>query len=160
MRCVVVACPGRGITCSIRYGFERLSNVKHQAGGTVGRCARPSHRRVRVSDKGGCWLGDRPQRQAPLVALFTRFEEVVYGQMLSFLDEMEAEIQQLGARLLTGRGRPSPVDDLQIYPAERGFPSESLRGESASGLEECCPPTDFVGMRRCFLGAQAFFNPR
>ncbi|WP_342380708.1 hypothetical protein NVS55_13745 [Myxococcus stipitatus] len=77
---------------------------------------------VRVSDKGGCWLGeiDLNDTAPGLVALFTRFEEVVYGQMLSFLDEMEAEIQQLGARLLTGEGKAIPVDDLQIYPAERG----------------------------------------
>ncbi|WP_044279737.1 hypothetical protein [Myxococcus stipitatus] len=76
---------------------------------------------VRVSEKGGRWSGDIDLggTASSIVSLFTRFEEMVNGQMFSFLDEMEAEIRQLGVRLLTTEGTSLPVDDLQIYPAER-----------------------------------------
>ncbi|NOK20910.1 hypothetical protein [Corallococcus carmarthensis] len=77
--------------------------------------------RVRVSAKGGRWSGeiDLGGTAPSVVSLFTRFEEVVEGQMLSFLDDVETEISRLGARLLVAGEEALAVEDLQIYPAPR-----------------------------------------
>lgn len=76
---------------------------------------------VRVSMVGGVWSGeiDLTGSAPSIVSLFTRFEDLVNGQMLSLVDELEAEISQLGAQLLVAEGEALPVGDLQIYPAQR-----------------------------------------
>ncbi|WP_338866429.1 hypothetical protein [Myxococcus stipitatus] len=76
---------------------------------------------VRVSAEGGLWSGEIDLRgTAPsIVSLFNQFEDVVNGQMLSFLDDLETEIRQLGARFLIAEGQALPVGDLQVYPELR-----------------------------------------
>ncbi|WP_223642616.1 hypothetical protein [Corallococcus sp. EGB] len=77
--------------------------------------------RVRVSAKGGRWSGEVDLNGAApsIVSLFAEFEELVNEQVLSLLDDMEAQIARLGARLLVAGEEALPVEDLQIYPAER-----------------------------------------
>lgn len=76
---------------------------------------------VRVSAEGGLWSGeiDLSGSAQSIVSLFTRFEEVVNGQMLSLLDDVEIEISRLGAQFRVAEKQALPVEDLQIYPAER-----------------------------------------
>jgi uncharacterized protein YlaN (UPF0358 family) len=55
---------------------------------------------------------------APLCALFEEFEEVVNGQMFSFLDEIQGKIASLSIKaVLDGNGREVPVRDLQVFPS-------------------------------------------
>jgi hypothetical protein len=49
--------------------------------------------------------------------VFDDFEEIVNGQMFSFLDEIEAKIRALPLRVLFGDAGEVPVRDLQIYPS-------------------------------------------
>ena len=76
---------------------------------------------VRVSAEGGLWSGeiDLSGSAPSIVSLFTRFEDLVNGQMLSLVDDLETEICQLGAQFLVADGKALPVGDLQIYPAQR-----------------------------------------
>lgn len=76
---------------------------------------------VRVSAEGGLWSGeiDLTGSAPSIVSLFTRFEDLVNGQMLSLVDDLETYISKLGARLLVAEGDALSVSDLQIYPAQR-----------------------------------------
>lgn len=76
---------------------------------------------VRVSVEEGLGSGeiDLSGTAPSIVSIFTRFEEVVNGQMLSVLDDVETEIRKLGARFLSAEGQALPVGDLQVYPALR-----------------------------------------
>ncbi|OJH38838.1 hypothetical protein BON30_21690 [Cystobacter ferrugineus] len=76
---------------------------------------------VRVSAEGGLWSGeiDLSGSAPSIVSLFTRFEQLVNGQMLSLVDAVETEISQLGAQFLVADEEALPVEDLQIYPAQR-----------------------------------------
>lgn len=76
---------------------------------------------VRVSAEGGLWSGeiDLSGTAPSIVSLFTRFEELVNGQMLSLLDDVQTEISQLGAKFLVPEQEALAVEDLQIYPAQR-----------------------------------------
>jgi hypothetical protein len=75
---------------------------------------------VRVSAEGGLWSGeiDLSSSAPSMVSLFTRLEELVNGQMLSLVDDVETEISQLGAQFLVADKEALPVEDLQIYPAQ------------------------------------------
>jgi hypothetical protein len=48
-------------------------------------------------------------------ALFVEFDEIVNGQMFSFLDEIEDKIAALGIKVLFDSGRAVPVKDLQVH---------------------------------------------
>ncbi len=77
---------------------------------------------VRVSNEHGLWSGeiDLAGVAPALVSLFTRYEELVNGQMLSLVEEIEVEISQIEARLfVSGERQGIPVSDLQIYPSQR-----------------------------------------
>lgn len=76
---------------------------------------------VRVSGEGELWSGeiDLSSSAPSFVLLFTRFEEVVNGQILSLVDRLESEISQLGARFLIADEEALPVNDLQIHPTQR-----------------------------------------
>jgi hypothetical protein len=52
-----------------------------------------------------------------LRALFEEFDEVVNGQMLSLVDEVQDKIGSLGLRVVLDNGVEVPVRDLQIYPS-------------------------------------------
>jgi hypothetical protein len=50
-------------------------------------------------------------------AVFDEFEEIVIGQMFSFLDEIEDRIAALGVTAVFPNGHEVPVRDLQICPS-------------------------------------------
>jgi len=49
--------------------------------------------------------------------LFSQFEEIVEGQMFSFIDEIEDQIDHLDLRVLFEDGSRKCVEDLQVYPS-------------------------------------------
>lgn len=50
-------------------------------------------------------------------ALFDEFEEIVNGQMLSFLDEIQVKIGAIPIKAVFDNGYEAFVKDLQIYPS-------------------------------------------
>lgn len=48
--------------------------------------------------------------------VFMRFEEIVEGQILSLLDSISDEIEQLDLRAVYENAKAVPIDDLQVYP--------------------------------------------
>jgi hypothetical protein len=48
--------------------------------------------------------------------LFEEYEEIVNGQMFSFLDGIEERIADLALKVVFVEGREGSVEDLQIYP--------------------------------------------
>jgi hypothetical protein len=69
-----------------------------------------------------------------MVSVFRRFEEIVDGQMFSFLDDIEAEIARIGIRFAAGDEGARSVDDLQIHPSTGGV-SFHLASESPRNQE-------------------------
>lgn len=70
---------------------------------------------VCVTREDGLWSGEIDLNGAApgIVSLFTRFEELVNGQMLSLVDDIEVAVSRLGARLFVAEGRDGiPVSDL------------------------------------------------
>lgn len=81
---------------------------------------------VCVSEESGFCSGEVELDVMPefMVSIFRRYEEIVNGQMFSFLDEIEAEIAQIGIRFAAGKEGDEGarrVDDLQIYPSTGGI---------------------------------------
>lgn len=74
---------------------------------------------VHVTEASGFYRGEVELAVMPeqMVSVFRRFEEIAEGQMLSFLDDIEAEITQLGIRFAAGDEGARRVDDLQIHPS-------------------------------------------
>lgn len=72
-----------------------------------------------VADAGDHFAGTIDLSAAPpaVRAVFAEFEEVVNGQMFSFLDEVEGKVAALGLRAEWDEGPTAPVTDLQVYPA-------------------------------------------
>jgi hypothetical protein len=54
---------------------------------------------------------------ANLRALFDEFEEVVNGQMFSFLDEIQEKIGALPIKVVLENGQEIFLNDLQVYPS-------------------------------------------
>ncbi|MBN8469543.1 hypothetical protein JYJ95_23825 [Corallococcus exiguus] len=77
--------------------------------------------RVSVSAEGSLWSGDIDLSGAApgIMSLFTEFEELVNDQVLSLLDDMETQVARLGPRFRVAGEEALPVEDLQIYPAQR-----------------------------------------
>lgn len=50
---------------------------------------------------------------------FTEYEEIVNGQMFSFLDEIEEQISELRLKIRFETGEERTIDDLQIYPSTK-----------------------------------------
>ena len=73
-----------------------------------------------VAEDRGRFAGqlDSSRTPAGVLALFDEFEEVVNGQMLSFLDEVQDRIAALDMRVAFDDGREFEVRDLQAYPAD------------------------------------------
>ncbi len=71
-----------------------------------------------VADEGSHFAGtvDLTVTPAAVRAAFEEFEEVVLGQMFSFLDEVQAKVAALGLRAEFAGGFAVPVKDLQVYP--------------------------------------------
>jgi hypothetical protein len=72
-----------------------------------------------VIDEGDHYGGTIDLRHSPamLRTLFDEFEEIVSGQMLSFLDEIQAKISSLGIKVVLDDGMEAFVKDLQVYPS-------------------------------------------
>lgn len=69
-----------------------------------------------------------------LRASFSRFEEIVNGQVFSLLDETELEIASLKISARFG-DRQEELTDLQIYPSE-GAVSFRLRARMVSNIDQ------------------------
>lgn len=72
-----------------------------------------------VAEEGDHYGGSIDLRQIPATvrALFEEFEGIVNGQMLSFLDEIQARIGALRVRVVFPDGCEVPIQDLQVYPS-------------------------------------------
>lgn len=73
-----------------------------------------------VADEGDHFAGtvDLTATPAHVRAVFDEYEEVVLGQMFSFLDEVQAKVAALGLRAEFDGGFAAPVTDLQVYPTD------------------------------------------
>lgn len=74
---------------------------------------------ARVTAEGNCFGGtiDLARLPGELRSLFEEFEEIVNGQMFSFVDEIQAKIAALPLRVVFDDGLATPVTDLQVYPS-------------------------------------------
>jgi hypothetical protein len=74
--------------------------------------------RVRLED--GRFNGeiDLALMPAEMRRLFEEYEEIVSGQMFSFLDEIETRIEALRLIVAFEEGGDASLEDLQILPAE------------------------------------------
>src|SRR5437879_2764131 len=62
-------------------------------------------------------LADLGPMPASLRQMFDEYEEIVEGQVLSLLDEIEESIAGLGLKAVLEGGREVAIQDLQIYPS-------------------------------------------
>jgi hypothetical protein len=76
-----------------------------------------------VTDKGAYFGGKLDLANMPEETrkIFEEFEEIVSGQMLSFLDEIEDKIAGLSLKVILDPGQEIPVRDVQIFPSNGGF---------------------------------------
>jgi hypothetical protein len=74
---------------------------------------------ARVADEGDHFGGTIELERMPveLRRLFDEFEEVVNGQMFSFLDEVQEKISSFPLKVVFEDGEEVSVKDLQIYPS-------------------------------------------
>lgn len=74
---------------------------------------------ARVSEEGDRWGGtiDLALAAPAVRAVFEEFEEIVNGQMFSFLDEIQAKVSGLGLVAEFENGSSIPTADLQVYPS-------------------------------------------
>jgi hypothetical protein len=72
-----------------------------------------------VVDEGEYYGGsiDLSSTPADVRALFDEFEEVVNGQMFSFLDELQAKIEAVRIKAVFKDGCEAHVRDLQVFPS-------------------------------------------
>ena len=72
-----------------------------------------------VADEGDHYGGTIDLRETPaaLHALFDEFEEVVNGQMFSFLDQIQEKMTRLSLRAVFDSGVEVDVKDLQVFPS-------------------------------------------
>jgi hypothetical protein len=77
---------------------------------------------------------DLARTPAEVRAVFDEFEEVVNGQMFSFLDEVQARIGSLALKAVFDDGTEVGVKDLQVFPST-GDVSFKVAGASAPGAK-------------------------
>ncbi len=72
-----------------------------------------------VADEGNFFGGSLDLGTMPedMRELFQEFEEIVNGQMLSFLDEIRDKIAAHAVKAVFDDGHEIPVKDLQIFPS-------------------------------------------
>ena len=72
-----------------------------------------------VTEEGDHFGGTIDLASAPpaVRAVFDEYEEVVNGQMFSFLDEVQAKVAGLKLSAAFSEGFSGPVADLQVYPS-------------------------------------------
>ena len=81
------------------------------------------------------WI-DLSSMPASLRQKFEEYEEIINGQMFSFLDQIE---EQIGAMLLKIRfdeGCETAVEDLQIYPSTRRISFKLVKEVAQSTTKE------------------------
>src|SRR5262249_42960573 len=73
---------------------------------------------AQVAKEEGRYCGTIDLRPMPQETrrLFDEFEEIVNGQMFSFLDDIEDRISDLSLRVVFGDGAEAPINAVQIYP--------------------------------------------
>ena len=90
---------------------------------------------TQVADEGDHYGGTIDLEGAPasLRALFDEFEEIVNGQMFSFLDAIQEKIGSLPIKAVFDNGREVYVKDLQVFPStgEVSFKSAEVPSPSA-----------------------------
>ena len=90
---------------------------------------------AQVADEGGYFGGTIDLRSTParLRILFEEFEEIVNGQMFSFLDEIQEKIDSLALKVIFDDGAEVDVKDLQVFPGtgELSFRLASLPPQTA-----------------------------
>jgi hypothetical protein len=74
---------------------------------------------AQVADEGAHYGGTIDLRQTPpkVRALFDEFEEIVNGQMFSFLDEVQGRIGLLDIKASFDDGEEVEIKDLQVFPS-------------------------------------------
>jgi hypothetical protein len=87
-----------------------------------------------VVDKGDYFGGKLDLANMPTETrkVFEEFEEIVAGQMFSFLDDIEDKIESLALKVVIDPGQLLVVKDLQIFPSNGGF-SFRLTGPTTNG---------------------------
>jgi hypothetical protein len=89
-----------------------------------------------VSQAGGRFDGTVALAGAPgpVRQLFAEFEEIVEGQMLSLLDQIQSRIMTLGLRVQFEDGSFAEPADLQVFPSTGAvsFTSRSLPPSGAA----------------------------
>jgi hypothetical protein len=73
---------------------------------------------AQVANEGAYYGGtiDLGQTPSSLHALFEEFEEIVNGQMLSFLDDIQERIAAHTSKAVFESGQEVDIKDLQVYP--------------------------------------------
>lgn len=93
--------------------------------------------RASVQDEGKFYGGciDLEMTPANVRTLFNEFEEIVNGQMFSFLDEIQGRMEMLHIKVQFDDGRVAPVTDLQVFPSTgevsfrlANLPSAAVKG--------------------------------
>ncbi len=74
---------------------------------------------VRVTEDAGRFFGTIDLSSAPeaMRRTFARYEEIVNGQMFSYLDDIEQQIDALRLRAQVADGNEACLQDLQVYPS-------------------------------------------
>ncbi len=77
---------------------------------------------AQVADKGEHYDGTIDLRGTPasLCALFEEFEEIVNGQMFSFLNEIQEKLASVHVKAVFENGEEVEVKDLQVFPSTLG----------------------------------------
>jgi hypothetical protein len=76
-------------------------------------------------------------------ALFEEFEEIVNGQMFSFLDAIQAKINSLGIKVIFDDGSEAYVRDLQIFPSTGDFSFKLAQAPIWNGKTETQPGSQY-----------------
>ena|ERR1700730_18279188 len=89
--------------------------------------------RANVAERGERFEGTIDLSCAPsaVLSLFEEFEEVVNGQLFSFLDDIQGKIASLPIQAVLDNGVEMRVEDLQVYPST-GKVSFKLAARAAS----------------------------
>lgn len=76
---------------------------------------------LQVEPRDGRFEGEIDLSRTPphLLRLFHEFEEIVEGQILSVLDDIEEKLADASLQVVLENGEVVPVQDLQVYPRTR-----------------------------------------
>lgn len=74
---------------------------------------------AQVSDEGTHFGGSVELQRMPadMRAVFNEFEDIVNGQLFSFLDEIEEKIESFRIKIVLDNGQETTIKNLQVFPA-------------------------------------------